>query len=92
MLYIAAVFNKEEDIGTYTINAVDDPRTLNKILYVRPPMNTYSFNDLISLWENKIGKTLERIYVPEEQLLNQIIGFDPKTFLLLLPFLFSYVH
>ncbi|CAN8328766.1 unnamed protein product [Cochlearia groenlandica] len=69
-----AVFNKEEDIGTYTINAVDDPRTLNKILYVRPPMNTYSFNDLVSLWEKKIGKTLERIYVPEEQILNQITG------------------
>lgn len=86
------MFNKEEDIATYTINAVDDPRTLNKILYVRPPMNTYSFNDLVSLWENKIGKTLERIYVPEEQLLKQIIGFDPKPFLLLLPILFSYVH
>ncbi|XP_019086585.1 PREDICTED: isoflavone reductase homolog [Camelina sativa] len=72
-----AVFNKEEDIGTYTINAVDDPRTLNKILYVRPPMNTYSFNDLVSLWENKIGKTLERIYVPEEQILKQIIESSP---------------
>lgn len=67
-----AVFNKEEDIGTYTIKAVDDPRTLNKILYIKPPNNIYSFNDLVSLWEKKIGKTLERIYVPEEQLLKQI--------------------
>ncbi|VVB09690.1 unnamed protein product [Arabis nemorensis] len=67
-----AVFNKEEDIATYTIKAIDDPRTLNKTLYIRPPLNTYSFNDLVSLWEKKIGKTLERIYVPEEQLLNQI--------------------
>lgn len=40
-------------------------------------MNTYSFNDLVSLWENKIGKTLERIYVPEEQLLKQIIESSP---------------
>lgn len=78
------MFNTEEDIGTYTIKAVDDPRTLNKILYVRPPMNTYSFNDLVSLWEKKIGKTLERIHVPEEQILKQITGFDPETFLLLL--------
>lgn len=69
-----AVFNKEEDIGTYTIKAVDDPRTLNKILYIKPPNNIYSFNDLVSLWEKKIGKTLERIYVPEEQLLKQIQG------------------
>ncbi|XP_022726908.1 isoflavone reductase homolog [Durio zibethinus] len=67
-----AVFNKEDDIGTYTIKAVDDPRTLNRILYIRPPLNTYSFNDLVTLWESKIGKTLERSYVPEEQLLKNI--------------------
>ncbi|KAL6011355.1 Phenylcoumaran benzylic ether reductase Betv6 [Asimina triloba] len=67
-----AVFVKEEDIGTYTIKAVDDPRTLNKILYLRPPANIYSMNDLVSLWEKKIGKTLERIYVPEEQVIKNI--------------------
>ncbi|KEH36168.1 putative eugenol synthase [Medicago truncatula] len=67
-----AVFNKEEDIGTYTIKAVDDPRTLNKILYLRPPKNIYSFNDVIALWEKKIGKTLEKIYVSEDKLLRDI--------------------
>ncbi|KAK3429818.1 hypothetical protein EUGRSUZ_E01314 [Eucalyptus grandis] len=66
------VFNREDDIGTYTIKAMDDPRTLNKILYIKPPANTYSMNDLVSLWERKIGKTLERVYIPEEQLLKQI--------------------
>ncbi|CAI0437998.1 unnamed protein product [Linum tenue] len=67
-----AIFNKEEDIGAYTIRAVDDPRTLNKILYIRPPANTICFNDLVSLWEKKIGKTLERSYISEEQLLKNI--------------------
>ncbi|KAH9656744.1 Phenylcoumaran benzylic ether reductase 1 [Citrus sinensis] len=67
-----AVYNKEDDIGTYTIKAVDDPRTLNKNLYIQPPGNIYSFNDLVSLWERKIGKTLEREYVSEEQLLKNI--------------------
>ncbi|XP_010058177.2 phenylcoumaran benzylic ether reductase Pyrc5 [Eucalyptus grandis] len=67
-----AVFNKEDDIGTYTIKAVDDPRTLNKIMYIKPPANIYSINDLVSLWERKIGKTLERVYVPEEQVLKDI--------------------
>ncbi|KAM7470778.1 hypothetical protein LguiA_008961 [Lonicera macranthoides] len=67
-----AVFNKEDDIGTYTIKAVDDPRTLNKILYIRPPGNIYSFNELVSLWEKKFGKTLEKIYVPEDQVLKKI--------------------
>ncbi|KAH9656745.1 Phenylcoumaran benzylic ether reductase 1 [Citrus sinensis] len=66
------VYNKEDDIGTYTIKAVDDPRTLNKNLYIQPPGNIYSFNDLVSLWERKIGKTLEREYVSEEQLLKNI--------------------
>merc|ERR1712034_13293 len=54
------------------IKAVDDPRTLNKILYIKPPKNIYSFNELVALWEKKIGKTLEKIYVPEEQVLKQI--------------------
>ncbi|KAJ8441995.1 hypothetical protein Cgig2_020140 [Carnegiea gigantea] len=69
---VKAVFNKEEDIATYTIKAVDDPRTLNKTLYIRPYANTYSFNELVALWEKKIGKTLEKIYVPEEEILKQI--------------------
>ncbi|XVE69858.1 hypothetical protein DITRI_Ditri10aG0025300 [Diplodiscus trichospermus] len=67
-----AVFNYEGDIGTYTIKAVDDPRTLNKILFMRPPKNTYSFNEVVALWEKLIGKTLEKTYVPEDQLLKQI--------------------
>lgn len=67
-----AVFNHEADIGTYTIKAVDDPRTANKTLFIRPPKNTYSFNELIALWEKLIGKTLEKTYVPEDQLLKQI--------------------
>ncbi|CAI0377468.1 unnamed protein product [Linum tenue] len=67
-----AIFNTEEEIATYTIKAVDDPRTLNKILYVRPPGNTISLNDLVSMWEKKIGHTLERVYISEEQLLKNI--------------------
>lgn len=67
-----AIFVKEEDIGTYTIKAVDDPRTLNKILYLRPPANILSFNEMVSLWEKKIDKTLERTYVLEDELLKNI--------------------
>ncbi|XP_030950538.1 phenylcoumaran benzylic ether reductase Betv6 [Quercus lobata] len=67
-----AIFNKEDDIGTYTIKSVDDPRALNKVLYIRPPGNIYSFNELVALWEKKIGKTIEKVYVPEEKLLKDI--------------------
>ncbi|CAN4093876.1 unnamed protein product [Withania somnifera] len=69
---VKAVFNEEHDIGTYTIKAVDDPRTLNKTLYIKPPKNTLSFNELVATWEKLIGKTLEKIYVPEEQILKDI--------------------
>lgn len=72
-----AIFVHEEDIATYTIEAVDDPRTLNKILYLRPPANIYSINELVSLWEKKIGKTLQRIYISEEQVLNDIQEAHP---------------
>lgn len=67
-----AVFVDEEDVATYTIKAVDDPRTLNKALYLRLPENTLSVNELVALWENKIGQTLQKLYVPEEQLLKSL--------------------
>lgn len=70
----SAIFVDEVDVAAYTIKAMDDPRTLNKILYLRPPANIYSINDLVSLWEKKACKTLERIYVPEEQVLKNIKG------------------
>ncbi|KAJ1428216.1 NmrA-like domain [Sesbania bispinosa] len=67
-----AIFNTEEGIATFTIRTVDDPRTLNKILYIKPPANTLSYNELVSLWEKNTGKTLKRVYVPEEQVLKHI--------------------
>ncbi|KAH9618161.1 hypothetical protein KSS87_020776 [Heliosperma pusillum] len=59
--------------------AVDDPRTLNKTLYIKPSGNTISFNELVSLWEKKIGVTLEKVYVPEDQLLKNIQDSPPPT-------------
>ncbi|KAK3163652.1 hypothetical protein QOZ80_1AG0006410 [Eleusine coracana subsp. coracana] len=67
-----AVFMVEEDIATYTMRAVDDARTLNKILYMRPPANVLSHNDLILLWEKKSGRTLQRVHIPEEEVFNWI--------------------
>jgi len=69
---VAGVYVKEEDIATFTIKTVDDPRTLNKIVYFRPRGNVVTFNELVSIWENKIKSTLEKTYVPEEQILKSI--------------------
>ncbi|XP_034680619.1 probable pinoresinol-lariciresinol reductase 3 isoform X2 [Vitis riparia] len=69
---ILGVFVKQSDIAAFTISAVDDPRTLNKVVYLRPPGNVYSMNELVELWESKIGKKLEKVYVTEEELLKKI--------------------
>ncbi|KAK3129169.1 hypothetical protein QOZ80_6BG0472960 [Eleusine coracana subsp. coracana] len=69
---LKGIFVSEEDIGTYTVKAVDDPRTLNKILYIRPPSNILSHNEFVSLWEKKFGKTFQRIYLPEDEILKKI--------------------
>ena len=84
-VWTIAIFGTEEDVGTYTIKAVDDPRTLNKILYVRPPSNILSHNELISLWEKKVGKTFERVYIPEDDVLKKIQGLKiaGSTFVLI---------
>ncbi|KAL6871452.1 hypothetical protein ACP4OV_014281 [Aristida adscensionis] len=69
---VKAIFAAEEDVGTYTIKAVDDPQTLNKILYLRPPENILTHNELVSLWEKKVGKTFQRVYIPEDEVLKKI--------------------
>ena len=42
------------------------------MLYIKPPANTLSHNELVSLWEKKTGKTFQRVYVPEDAVLKQI--------------------
>ncbi|CAL5212383.1 unnamed protein product [Lathyrus oleraceus] len=78
------VFMQESDVAAFTINAVDDPRTLNKVLYLRPTGNVCSLNELVELWETKIGKKLERSCVSEEDLLQKIQATTfPENFELL---------
>ncbi|KAL6270080.1 hypothetical protein ACE6H2_026991 [Prunus campanulata] len=65
------VFVKESDVAEFTIRTLDDPQTLNKVLYLRPPGNVYSMNELVELWESKIGKKREKIFVSEQELLKK---------------------
>ncbi|KAJ3684888.1 hypothetical protein LUZ61_014052 [Rhynchospora tenuis] len=67
-----AIYVNERDVATYVIKTVDDPRTLNKMLYVRPRENFYSLNQLVKLWEKKTGKALEKKYITKEELLAKI--------------------
>ncbi|EOA17069.1 hypothetical protein CARUB_v10005310mg [Capsella rubella] len=69
---VKAVFVNDVDVAAFTIKTIDDPRTLNKTLYLRPPGNICSMNDLVHLWEGKIGKKLEKTFVTEDQVLKKI--------------------
>ncbi|KAK7268238.1 hypothetical protein RIF29_20933 [Crotalaria pallida] len=69
---VKGAYVTQEDVGTYTIKAADDSRTLNKTVHIRLPANYLTLNEVVSLWEKKIGKTLEKTYVPEEQVLKNI--------------------
>ncbi|KAH7668757.1 NAD-dependent epimerase/dehydratase domain-containing protein [Dioscorea alata] len=85
--FLAVIINSEKDIAIYAIRAVDDPRTLNKVLYVRPASNHCTLNEIVSFWEKKTGKSLDRIYVSEEEVLKKIqSSLEP------LPFFYAIAH
>ncbi|MED6220071.1 hypothetical protein PIB30_041458 [Stylosanthes scabra] len=75
---LKAVFVDEEDVATYTIKTIDDPRTLNKTLYLRPPDNILSQSELIAIWESLIGKQLHKTYISPEAFLATLKGLDYK--------------
>lgn len=65
-----AVLNCEEDVAAYTIRAASDRRAANRIVICRPQGNIVSQLDLISSWEKKTGRTLKRIHVPEQEIIQ----------------------
>ncbi|CAM8988474.1 unnamed protein product [Rhodiola kirilowii] len=69
-------FNSEEDVGTFTIKTIDDPRTLNKTVYIRPPENTLTQLELVEIWDRLSGKTLEKVELAEETLLARMKDMD----------------
>ncbi|MCD7462707.1 hypothetical protein HAX54_049169 [Datura stramonium] len=66
------IYVDEDDIATYTIKAIDDPRTLNKTLYLRPPKNILSQREVVQIWEKLIGKELKKSILSKEEFLAPI--------------------
>ncbi|CAB4279030.1 unnamed protein product [Prunus armeniaca] len=73
-MYRAVSIVDEDDIAAYTIKTIDDPRTLNKTLYLRPPENELSQKQLVEMWEDLIGMKLEHISISEEDFLASMKG------------------
>ncbi|GJU00030.1 isoflavone reductase [Tanacetum coccineum] len=48
---------------------LDDPRMLNKTLYLRPDENIVTQNQLVEKWEKVSSKTLEKVYISKEDFL-----------------------
>ncbi|KAK9077832.1 hypothetical protein SSX86_006170 [Deinandra increscens subsp. villosa] len=65
-----SIFVDEDDIAAYTIRTIDDPRTLNKTIYLRPPANILSQREIVEFWEKLIGKQLQKSSLSEQEFLN----------------------
>lgn len=75
----AAYFVAGSDIGKFTMKVADDVRTLNMSVHFRPACNFYNMNELASLWETKIGRTLPRVTISEADLLSAAAGNSSLT-------------
>ncbi|KAE8677522.1 Bifunctional pinoresinol-lariciresinol reductase [Hibiscus syriacus] len=64
-----AIYVDEDDIATYSIKTIDDPRTLNKTVYIRPAENILSQREVVQIWEKLIGKELLKSSISEQEFL-----------------------
>ncbi|CAI9095169.1 OLC1v1031050C1 [Oldenlandia corymbosa var. corymbosa] len=70
------VFMDEDDIATYTVKTADDPRALNKTVYIRPPENILTQKELIEKWEKLNGRKLTKITLSKEDFLAPLKELD----------------
>ncbi|XP_076923582.1 isoflavone reductase homolog [Bidens hawaiensis] len=70
------VFLDEDDVATYTIKTVDDPRMLTKTLYLRPEENILTQNQLVEKWEKLTAKTLEKVHISAVDFLASMKDVD----------------
>lgn len=68
------VFADEDDIAKYTAKTLDDPRTMNKTVYIRPTDNILTQMELVQMWEKLTGKELEKTNVSADDFLADLEG------------------
>ncbi|XP_058078610.1 leucoanthocyanidin reductase-like [Magnolia sinica] len=81
---VKAYFCCGTDIGKFTVKTIDDDRVVNKTVHFNPTCNFLNINELANLWEKKIGRTLPRVIVTEEDLLataKELRIATPKSFM-----------
>ncbi|XP_031267634.1 isoflavone reductase homolog [Pistacia vera] len=70
------VYMDEDDIAAYTIKTIDDPRALNKTVFLRPPENILSQRQLVEIWEKLSGEKLEKVHLSGEEFLASMKDMD----------------
>ncbi|CAA2966366.1 bifunctional pinoresinol-lariciresinol reductase [Olea europaea subsp. europaea] len=73
---LKGIYVNEDDIATYTIKTIDDPRTLNKTIYICPPENILSQREVVQKWEKLIGKELHKITLSKDDFLASKKALD----------------
>ncbi|CAI0418786.1 unnamed protein product [Linum tenue] len=71
---VKVVYVDEDDVGTYTIKAVDDERTLNKTVYIRPPENVMTQGELVAMWEKLSGQQVQKVDLSAQDFLASMEG------------------
>ncbi|KFK44973.1 hypothetical protein AALP_AA1G327300 [Arabis alpina] len=69
---VKAVFADEEDIAKYTAKTLNDPRTLNRTVCIRPPNNVLTQNELIQIWEKLTGNEMDKTNITAKDFLANI--------------------
>ncbi|GLJ28614.1 hypothetical protein SUGI_0563910 [Cryptomeria japonica] len=64
----------EDDIASYTIRAIDDPRTEIRKVHIRPPANILSQGEVVEIWEKIIGHPLDKTQISKEDWLKTMEG------------------
>ncbi|GMP95278.1 hypothetical protein CsSME_00044385 [Camellia sinensis var. sinensis] len=70
------IYLDEDDIATYAIKTIDDARTLNKTLYLRPPENILTQLQLVEKWEKLLGKKLQKFSISTKDFLASMKVMD----------------
>ncbi|XP_031098711.1 isoflavone reductase homolog isoform X1 [Ipomoea triloba] len=73
---VKVIYMDEDDVAAYTVKCIDDPRTLNKTVYLRPQQNILTQRELIAKWENLKGIELQKITVTADEFLASMKDMD----------------
>nr|GMD74581.1 isoflavone reductase homolog [Ipomoea batatas] len=82
------VYMDEDDVATYTMKTIDDPRALNKTIYLRPQLpqeNILTQRELVAIWEKLNGKKLEKISLSADEFLASMKGNINKYVIFVVP-------